>query len=126
MSEFSKPAEDLLQAAKEYADLRIDDLKLRTAKGLTVAVSKLLGLILILGVVLALLLLLSFGLVLLVGEWIGSYGLAALMVAGVVAVVLLVLLKVRDKLFQGTFVSLFVKLFFAGHEESELSPDQDA
>ena len=80
MSDFSKPAEDLLQAAKEYADLRIDDLKLRTAKGLTVAVSKLLGLILILGVVLALLLLLSFGLVLLVGEWIGSYGLAALMV----------------------------------------------
>ena len=107
MSDFSKPAEDLLQAAKEYADLRIDDLKLRTAKGLTVAVSKLLGLILILG-------------------GIGSYGLAALMVAGVVAVVLLVLLKVRDKLFQGTFVSLFVKLFFAGHEESELSPDQDA
>ena len=126
MSDFSKPAEDLLQAAKEYADLRIDDLKLRTAKGLTVAVSKLLGLILILGDVLALLLLLSFGLVLLVGEWIGSYGLAALMVAGVVAIVLLVLLKVRDKLFQGTFVSLFVKLFFAGHEESELSPDQDA
>ena len=126
MSDFTKPIEDIASELKDYVDVRVDDIRLQAVRGLTITVSKLLSLILILGVVLALLLLLSFGLVLLVGEWIGSYGLAALMVAGVVAIVLLVLLKVRDKLFQGTFVSLFVKLFFAGHEESELSPDQDA
>ena len=126
MSDFSKPAEDLVQAAKEYADLRIDDLKLRTAKGLSIAVSKLLGLILVLGVVLALLMLLSFGLVLLLGEWIGSYAWAAFIVAGVVAVVLLILLKLRDRIFQGSFVSLFVKLFFADDEQAELSGNQDA
>lgn len=126
MSDFSKPAEDLVQAAKEYADLRVDDLKLRSAKVLSITVSKLLGLILILGVVLALLMLLSFGFVLLVGEWIGSYAWAALIVAAVVAIILLVLLKVRDRLFQESFVSLFVKLFFADDEEAELPGNQDA
>ena len=116
MSDFTRPVEELTAAAKEYVDLRADDLKLRTAKGLSVTAAKLVGLILILGVVTVLLLVLSFGIVLLAGEWLGSYAGAAFIVAGVLGVVLLVLLKLRDRLFQGTFVSLFVKLFFSDDE----------
>ena len=50
MSNFSRPAEDLSREAKEYIDLRLEDVKLRTAKGLSVTASKLVGLFLILGV----------------------------------------------------------------------------
>jgi len=112
MSQFSKPAEDLAGEAREYIDLRLDEVKLRTAKGLSLTVSKLLGMILILGVVSALLLVLSFGLILLLGELIGSYGWAALAVAAVLTVSLVVLIVLRDRLFRGSFVRLFVKLFF--------------
>ena len=122
MSDFTRPAEELTAAAKEYVDLRVDDLKLRTAKGLSVTVARLLGLILILGVVLALLLLLSFGFVLLFGEWIGSYAAAAFIVAAVLAVLLVILLLRRDRLFRESFVSLFVKLFFSDDEQEEELP----
>lgn len=117
MSDFTKPAEDLTQAAKEYLDLQVDDIKLRTARGLSVTLSKLLSLLVLIGVGAVLLLVLSFGLMLLLGEALGSYAGAALIVAGVLAVALVVLILLRNRLFQGSFVSLFVRLFFSDHDE---------
>ncbi|MBR1706809.1 MAG: hypothetical protein IJ721_08520 [Bacteroidales bacterium] len=118
MSEFSQPAEDLSRRAKEYIDLRLDDLKLRTAKGLSVSVSKLVGVILVLGVVSTLLLVLSFGLIMLLGEIIGSYAWAALGIAALLGIGLAVLLRCKDRLFRDTFVPLFVKLFFGSDEDA--------
>ena len=112
MSQFSKPAEDLSREAKEYIDLRLEDVKLRTAKGLSVTASKLVGLFLILGVGISLMLVLSFGLILLIGELVHSYAWAAIGVAVLLAVALWVLIRKRDSLFKDTFVPLFVKLFF--------------
>ena len=38
MSEFLEPLGDLSQTAKEYIDLRVDEVKLKTAKGLSVSI----------------------------------------------------------------------------------------
>ena len=112
MSNFSKPAEDLSREAKDYIDLRLEDVKLRTARGLSVAASKLVGYILILSVATSLILALSFGLIMLVGELIGSYAWAALGVAVLLGVGLWILIRKRDLLFKDTFVPLFLNLFF--------------
>lgn len=118
MSEFSRPAEDLAREAQEYLDLRLDDIKLRTAKGLSVSASKLVGVILLLGMATNLVLVLSFGIILLVGELAGSYAWAALGVAAVLGIVLWILIRKRNTLFRDTFVPLFVKLFFSDNDDA--------
>ena len=123
MSDFSKPIEDIASEVKDYVDVRMDDIKLRTVRGLTITASKLLSLVLIIGVVASLLLAPSFGLTLLLGSWIGSYGGAALIVAGFLAIILIVLLVIKDKPFRGTFVKLFVKLFFDEKDELPVDPE---
>ena len=116
--EFAAPAEDLAGKGKEYIDAKVDDVKLRLVKGLSVSASKLLGLILFLGVVSAFLLVLSFGLILLLAEWWKlSYGVSAVIVAGVLLIASVVVFIFRDKMFQSGFVRLFVRLFFGGDED---------
>ena len=116
--EFTAPAEDLAGKGKEYLDARVEDVKLRLVKGLSISVSKLLGLILFLGIVSAFLLVLSFGLILLLAEWWKlNYGVAAVIVAGVLLVGAVCVFAIKDKIFQGSFVRLFVRLFFGGDED---------
>ena len=117
MSNFSRPAENLSREAKEYIDLRLEDVKLRTAQGLSVTASKLVGLFLILGVGISLSLVLSFGLILLLGELIGSYAWSAIGVAVLLAVGLWILIRKRNSLFRDTFVPLFVNLFFSDDDD---------
>ena len=119
MSQFTRPAEDLSQKAREYVDLRIDEVKLVAAKGLSVSLSKLVGLILILGLATNLVLVLAFGLILLLGELIHSYAWAALSVAVLLAIALRILLRKRNRLFKNTFVPLFINLFFAEDDDNE-------
>ena len=117
MSQFSRPAEDLSREAQEYIDLRLEDVKLRTVKGLSVTASKLVGMILLLGIAINLVLVLSFGIILLVGELIGSYAWAALGVAALLGIGFWILVRKRDTLFRDTFVPLFVKLFFSDDDD---------
>ena len=117
MSQFSRPAEELSREAKEYIDLRLEDVKLRTVKGLSITASKLVGMILLLGLAINLVLVLSFGIILLVGELVGSYAWAALGVAVILGIALWILVRKRDSLFKDTFVPLFVKLFFSEDDE---------
>ena len=112
MSNFSQPAEDLSRKAKEYIDLRLDDIKLRKAKTLSASASKIAGVILILGIALILVLVLSVGLILLAGSLTGDYAWGALGVAAVLGIVLWILVRKRDTLFKDTFVPVFVKLIF--------------
>lgn len=119
MSEFTQPLEDLSGSVRDYVDLKLDELKLRTAKGLSIAVSKMLAMMTLIGVATVVLLALAFGLVLLLGEAMDSYAVAALIVAGVLLLVLLVLILLRNRLFEGRFVRLFAQLFFGGDDDDE-------
>lgn len=112
MSEFTRPVEELGKEASEYIDLRLDDIKLRTAKGLSLTLSKLLYMLLVLFVVSIVLTAIAIGGVMWIGEVIGSYAGGAAIVAAFFLLVLGVLILLRKKLFRDTFVSLFVKLFF--------------
>ena len=72
MSEFTRPARELLDASREYADSKADEVKLQVVKGLSISLSKLVSLLIIVCVGMALLLVLSFGLILLLGEVMGK------------------------------------------------------
>ena len=119
MTPFTQPAEDLSRKAKEYIDLRLDDMKLRTAKGLSITASKLVAFFLIIGVATSLLLALSFGLILLIGELTGSYAWSAIGVAVLEGIGLWILIARRDHLFKDTFVPLFINLFFNDDDDDE-------
>ena len=115
MSRFIEPAEDLSRKAKEYIDLRLDDVKLRTAKGLSITASKLVAFFLIIGVGTSLILALSF----LIGELIGSYAWSAFGVSVLLALGLWILIRRRDHLFKDTFVPLFINLFFNDDDDEQ-------
>lgn len=116
MSEFLEPAEKLYEKTRNYVDLRLENLKLQTAKGLSQTLSKLMVALLLLGVAGAFVLVISFGGVLLLGELIDSYAGAAGIVAGVLLIALVVLFLLRKRLFKDTFVPLFVNIFFGEDE----------
>ena len=77
MSEFTKPIEDLGKNTADYVEARIDDLKLRTAKGLSLTLGKLLYMLLVLFIVSVILTALAIGGVMWIGELIGSYAAGA-------------------------------------------------
>lgn len=112
MNPYIKPAEELTRETKEYIDLRLDEVKLSLVKGLSVSASRLVGMILLVGLATNLVLVLSSGVILLVGELINSYALAALGVAVLLGIALWILYRKRNSLFKNTFVPLFVKLFY--------------
>ena len=108
MSEFTKPVEDLGRNTADYVEARIDDLKLRTAKGLSLTLGKLLYMLLVLFIVSVILTALAVGGVMLIG----SYAAGAGIVAVVFAVILGIVILLRKRLFRNTFVPMFIKLFF--------------
>ena len=68
MSEFTRPAQETLEAAREYADSKADELKLQVAKGLSESVTRIITILVLVLVASTLLLVLSFGLILLLGQ----------------------------------------------------------
>ena len=111
MSQFTEPAEDLSRRAKEYIDLRLDDIKLRAAKGLSITASKLVAFFIIISV--------GTSLILLIGELIGSYAWSAFGVSVLLALGLWILIRRRDRLFKDTFVPLFVNLLFNDDDDEQ-------
>lgn len=118
-SRFTKPAEDLASGTADYVNLKIDELKLRTVKGLSVALNKLLLSIMFLTLGGIVLMALAFGVVLLIGKLIGDYAAGAFIVAAFFLLVMFILFLLRKKLFMDGFVKMFVGLFFEGEEGGE-------
>lgn len=118
-SRFTKPAEDLVSGTADYVNLKIDELKLRTVKGLSVALNKLLLSIMFLTLGGIVLMALAFGGVLLIGKLIGDYAVGAFIVAAFFLLVMFILFLLRKKLFMSGLVKMFVGLFFEGEEGGE-------
>ncbi len=109
---FTEPAERLAESAAQYIDLKVDEVKVRMAKGLSIALNRLLVAILLLTLCSIVLMSAAFGGVLLLGDLIGSYAAGAFIVAAIFLVLLIVLFLLRDKLFLNGLVRMFVRLFF--------------
>lgn len=106
-----KSLEKLAKEAREYADLRIDEAKLKATRGLSTALGQTLAYLLIIVVVAIVLGLLSFALL----QWLNSLVGApwgTLIVAGVFLIVLVALWVSRGKLFRDIFVKLFINVFY--------------
>ena len=113
MNRLSRAVEDFSKNSTEYVDLKIAEVKLKTVKGLSLTLSKLLWMILF-GLILSIVLMsLGVAIVFTFGELMGGkYALGALFVALIFIAVLVVIYLVRDSLFKNSFVPLFVKIFF--------------
>lgn len=109
---FTEPVERLAESVAQYIDLKVDEVKVRTAKGLSIALNRLLVAILLLTLCSIVLMSAAFGGVLLLGDLIGSYAAGAFIVAAIFLVLLIVLFLLRDKLFLNGLVRMFVRLFF--------------
>ncbi len=104
--------EKLTSQTRRYIDLQIDAFKLKTIDGLSVGVSSLLAMMAILMTGAIALAAISFGLVILLGELIGSWAGAAFIIGGVFLVILILLYIFRKKLFLDMFVQLFTGIFY--------------
>lgn len=112
MGQFTRPADKLARSVKEYLDLRIDDIKLRSIKGLSMSLSGIMGFLLIMFFALAALIGLYIGSILLLGDLIGNYALASFALALFFIIIMIVLIWKRKKLFLNLFVKMFVEIFY--------------
>ena len=112
MNKFLAPADHLVDETRGYIDAQIDNVKLRSVKGLSQGTSAIAGLLLIFIFVGALVTALSFAVVLWLGEVLGSYAKAAFIMAGVLLIILVVLFLLRKRLFKDSFVSMYIDVFY--------------
>lgn len=122
-SRLTKPAEDFGKSAREYIDLRIDELKLKTAKGLSVTLHRLLLTVLFLSLGGLVLTTAAFGCILLIGKLMDNYALGAFIVAAFFLVLLIVLVLLRKKLFINGMVKMFIGLFFEAKDKEDEEED---
>ena len=115
-SHFTRPAANLANDALGYAGAQLDNLKLRSVKALSNGTGTIFWFAIVLILVSILLLTLSFAFVMWIGEKMGSYAVAAFIVAGALAFLLVLVLLLRKALFKGTFLSTFSKAFFPKEE----------
>ena len=106
MGEFTKPVEDLGRSAKDYVDLKAEDVKLRLVKGLSLSLGKMLSMILVLFLCSIVLFALAIGLILLIGKAVDNYAVGAFIVAGGFALIAAIVYLLRKKLFVSGFIGM--------------------
>ena len=111
-NKFTAPVDKLVHKTTGYVNAQIDNVKLRSVKGLSQGTSAVAGLLLIFITAGALVMTLSFAVVLWLGEMIGSYALAAFIMSGVLVIALVVLILLRKQLFKSNFISMYTDIFF--------------
>ncbi|NLZ19649.1 MAG: hypothetical protein GXY24_05220 [Bacteroidales bacterium] len=106
-----KSLDALAKEARQYADLRIDETKLKMTRSLSTALGQTLAYLLIFAVLAIVLGLISFALLQWLNGLVGApWG--TLIVTGVFLIVLIVLWMSRQKLFRNLFVKLFIDVFY--------------
>jgi len=113
-----KTLAELAGEARDYADLRIDELKLKATRGLSTALGQTLAFLLIFAVLALVLGLLALALL----QWLnGLLGApwGTLIVTGFFLIILGALLLNRQKLFRNLFVKLFIDVFYDSDDEEE-------
>ncbi len=106
------PFEEITNSAKEYANLKIDEYKLRSVEGLSTLFNLVLFIIVATIVAGVALQSLGFAAGYAIGEITGSNALGFAIMGVLFLIVVLVLYLCRKKLFVNQLVRLFIKLFF--------------
>lgn len=110
--------DSIVRDGRRYADLKVDQVKLKTTEGLSVALSQVCSILLIVAVLAIVLGLLAYALLQWLNVAIGApWG--TFIVCGVFAVALLVLCLLRKRLFRNAFVKLFIDVFYGGEAEDD-------
>lgn len=102
---------------KDYVDLRVDELKLRTTQGLSVAMGRLVAALLLVAMLLIVLSLITVVLISWLSVWLGSMPIACSIVCGVFLLALVVMYLLRRRLFRDTFVRMFIDIFYGNGKE---------
>ena len=99
------PFEDLSSGAKEYLELKAEDLKL-------VGLGRIFALVVMLLLLMVALTAFTFGFVLLLGNWVGSYAGGAFIMGGIQLAAIGILFIFRKKLFVNMFVKLLISIVY--------------
>ena len=116
---FMAPVDRLVHETTGYVNAQLDNVKLRSVKGLSLGTSAVAGLLVIFITVGALVTTLSFAIVLWLGELMGSYALAAFIMSGVLLLAIVVLVLLRKQLFKSSFISMYTDIFFQKESKPE-------
>lgn len=120
MEEYTKPLADLARDAREHVDLQIQDAKLLLAKGMSITLGQFLSLLAVLLILAGALLALGAGCTLLLGLWLGSYWIAAFIMAGVYILLALLVYLFSGKVLVNSFVKMFTGVLFDDRKEDLL------
>ena len=103
---------------RDYVNLAIDEVKLKTTRGLSTALGQILSWLIIIAVLSLVLGLLSLALLQWINGLVGSpWG--TLIVAAVFGLALLILFLNRQKLFRDLFVKLFIDVFYDTDDDEQ-------
>ena len=116
---FTAPVDRLVHETTGYVNAQLDNVKLRSVKGLSLGTSAVASLLVIFIIVGALVTTLSFAIVLWLGELMGSYALAAFIMSGVLLLAIVVLVLLRKQLFKSSFISMYTDIFFQKESKPE-------
>lgn len=111
-NDMAEGQERMVSDIRNYLDLRLNELKLKTIDGLSIGVSRILSMMLVVMFGAIALAAFAFGAVLLLGDLIGSWAGAAFIVGGIFLIVLSLLLIYWKRLFVNIFVKLFIGIFY--------------
>ena len=101
----------LAKETQDYVNLAIDEVKLKTTRGLSTALGQILAYLVIIAVLSLVLGLLAFALLQWINGMVGApWG--TLIVAGIFLLALVILFLNRQKLFRDMFVKLFIDVFY--------------
>ena len=116
---FTAPVDRLVHETTGYVNAQIDNVKLRSVKGLSQGTSAIAGLLLIFIIAGVFVTTLSVAVVLWLGELMGSYAQAAFIMSGVLLLTIVVLILLRKKLFKSNFISMYTDIFFQKEAKPE-------
>lgn len=116
---FTAPVDRLARKTTGYVNAQIDNVKLRSVKGLSQGTSAIAGLLLIFIIAGVFVITMSVGVVLWLGELMGSYAQAAFIMSGVLLLTIVVLILLRKKLFKSNFISMYTDIFFQKEAKPE-------
>jgi hypothetical protein len=97
---------------RNYLDLRLNELRLKAIDGLSVGVSRVLSMMLVVMLGAIALAAFAFGIVILLGELLGSWAGAAFIIGVLFLLVMVLMLLLWKRLFVNIFVKLFISIFY--------------